>query len=109
VKEFTTRAGKELKVKLVPRRSVPVLCGLEVYAAGTVAPAAKSDAGPEANVVHTALTVPESAVMLRPPVEEARSESEGTSLRSFFWVVGGALLFMWVFFRFALLGRKKSA
>ncbi|RPH44904.1 MAG: hypothetical protein EHM91_07945, partial [Planctomycetota bacterium] len=109
VKEFTTQAGKELKVKLVPRRSVPVLCGIEVYAGGAEPSAAKSDAMPDANVLHTALTVPESAVMLRPPGEEARSESEGTTLRSFLWVVVGALLFMWVFFRFGLIGRNKAA
>jgi hypothetical protein len=108
VKEFTTQAGKELKVKFVPRRSAPVLCGLEVYAGGTEPPTAKPDAPPDVNVVHTALTVPESTVMLRPPAEEFRPEPEGTTLRSFLWVGVGALLFMWIFFRFGLIGRKRA-
>jgi outer membrane protein assembly factor BamB len=108
VKEFTTQAGKELKLKFVPRKSVPVLCGIEVYA-GIETSAAKLDAPPDVNVVHTALTVPESTVLLQPPMPEVRSEPEGSTLRSFLWVVVGALLFMWVFYRFGLIGRKKAA
>src|SRR5205807_2544833 len=64
VKEFTVPASKEIKLKFVPRKAQPLLCGLEVVVGGEL-PVVR-------NVVHTDLTVPESAVLLKPQAEEPR-------------------------------------
>ena len=101
VREFTADAARDLKIKFVPRRSAPLLCGLEVILGGQKSPVAT----PPQNVVHSNLTVPESALLLK-PVEEARPESEDATLRSFLWIGVGAMIFFWVFYRFALVRRS---
>jgi hypothetical protein len=104
VKEFVAPVSKELKLKFVPRKSAPLLCGIEVVAGGHLAAAPP----PAQNVVHSDLTVPESAVLLKPLAEDSRPLHEEVSLRAFLWIGAGASLFMWFFYRFHLL-RKKSA
>jgi hypothetical protein len=77
-------------------------------AAGGVDALGKIETMPDVNVVHSDLTVPESATQARPAYEEPRPPEEETTLRSFLWILSGALLFMWVFYRFGLLGRRTS-
>jgi hypothetical protein len=103
VREFTVDASKEVKVKFVPRRSAPILCGIEAVQGGQLSAAAQ----PAQNVVHSDLTVPESAVLLK-PAEEPRMDSQDATLKAFLWIAIGAMLFMWVFYRFALV-RGRSA
>jgi outer membrane protein assembly factor BamB len=107
MREFAVQAGKDLKLKLVPRAGAPVLCGVEL-AAGGIEALGKIEAMPDVNVVHSDLTVPESSTLLRPSNEEPRAQADETTLRSFLWIGSGALLFMWVFYRFGLLGRRSA-
>jgi hypothetical protein len=60
---------------------------------------------PPQNVVHSDLTVPESAALLK-PAEEPRPDSEDATLKSFLWIGIGAMIFFWVFYRFAILRRS---
>jgi outer membrane protein assembly factor BamB len=103
VREFTADAARDLKIKFVPRRSAALLCGLEVILGGQKSPVA----APALNVVHSDLTVPESA-LLRRPAEEARTDSDEVTLRAFLWVGVGAAIFFWVFYRFAVLRRSRA-
>jgi hypothetical protein len=107
MREFPVRAGKALKITLVPRAGAPVLCGVEVVAGG-VETLGKIEIAPDGNVVHSALTVPETAALLKPGTEEAPPSGDQTTLRSFLWVVSCALLFMGVFYRIRLIGRRSS-
>ncbi len=101
VREFTADAARDLKIKFLPRRSAALLCGVEVILGGQKAPVAM----PAQNVVHSDLTVPESALQLK-PVEEPRPDSEDATLRAFLWIGVGAMIFFWVFYRFALVRRS---
>jgi hypothetical protein len=103
VREFTADAARDLKIKFVPRRAAPLLCGLEVVLGGQKSPVVM----PAQNVVHSDLTVPESALQPR-PAEEARRDNEEITLRAFLWVGVGAMIFFWIFYRFAL-GRRSGA
>jgi hypothetical protein len=94
-------AGKEVKLKFIPRKSVPVLCGVEV------AFGSEPVTAPAPSVVHTALTVPDSpATALKPQTPEppAPVETAGASLRSGLWVFAGALVFL--LFALRLFRRK---
>jgi outer membrane protein assembly factor BamB len=100
VREFReVSAGKEVKLKFISRKSVPVLCGIEVVFGSEPAPAP--------SVVHTDLTVPDSsATALKPQTPELPpiAQTAATPLRSALWVFAGALVFL--LFGFLLFRRK---
>jgi outer membrane protein assembly factor BamB len=102
VREFTADAARDLKIKFVPRRSAPLLCGLEVVLGGQKSPVLM----PAQNVVHSDLTVPESALLK--PAEEPPVDSQDVTLKGFLWIGLGAALFMWVFFRFGVMRRRPA-
>jgi hypothetical protein len=101
IREFTVAASTDLKLKFIPRKASTLLCGMEVVVGGEITPVQ--------SVVHTELTVPESMISLKTPAEEAKPPAEDSvSLRSFLWVAAGAMLFMWIFYRFHLLARRSA-
>jgi len=100
VKAFEVNATRDLKLKFIPRQSVPLLCGLEVVAGGALPPTR--------NVVHTDLTVPEPPPLMHPRAETSDGGSEAVPLRALLWVGTGVLLFMWLFYRFQILRRRPS-
>jgi len=100
VKEFTVAASADLKLKFTPRKASTLLCGLEVVVGGEIPPVQ--------SVVHTELTVPESMVSLKSPVEEPKPVQDEGGLRAFLWVALGATLFMYLFYRFHLLARRSA-
>jgi outer membrane protein assembly factor BamB len=97
VKEFTVPASTEIKLTMTPRKGQTLLCGLEVVAGGEL-PVVR-------NVVHSDLTVPETPVA-RPPAEEPRADPDDLPIRSLLWIGTGALVFMYLFYRLAILKRK---
>lgn len=98
VREFReVSAGKEVKLKFIPRKSVPLLCGIEVLFG--------SAPGPAPSAINTTLTVPESpAAALKPQTPEppVPVEVPSTPLRSLPWILAGSLVFLlfsWLIFR----------
>ncbi|HLY75386.1 MAG TPA: malectin domain-containing carbohydrate-binding protein, partial [Planctomycetota bacterium] len=100
VKEFTVAASTQIKLTAVPRKSVPLLCGLEVFAGGEL-PLAR-------NVVHSDLTVPEPPAVARPLTEEPRADNDELPMRTLLWIGVGALVFMYLFYRLAILKRSST-
>ncbi|HLY08725.1 MAG TPA: malectin domain-containing carbohydrate-binding protein, partial [Planctomycetota bacterium] len=99
VREFTVPASTEIKLSMTARKGKTLLSGLEVVAGGEL-PVAR-------NVVHSDLTVPETPVY-KPMAEEPRTDTDQLPIRSLLWIGTGGLVFMYVFYRLALLKRKKS-
>lgn len=89
VKEFTVKAAKDLKLSFTPRRSVPLLCGLEV-ALGSH----HFETPTVQNVLNSRLTVPETPPPPRPPGEERRPVVGDLPLQAILWITVGVLGFM---------------
>jgi hypothetical protein len=90
-----------LTLAFTAKKALPVLCGLEVLAGGEITAVR--------NVVHSDLTVPEPPPALRPPSsEEAGADGDDLGIRALLWIVLGAVIFMYLFYRFALLKRRSA-
>jgi outer membrane protein assembly factor BamB len=100
VKEFTVDAGRDLKLKFIPRRSAPLLCGIEAIQGGQLS----ATPMPAKNVVHSDLTVPEPPSLPK-PAEEASVDPQDATLKGFLWILLGAVVFGWIVFR---LGAAKG-
>jgi hypothetical protein len=100
VKEFIVPAGKDLKLAFTAKKGQPLLCGLEVFAGGEIPPAT--------NVVHSDLTVPEPPPMAHAPVSDDTAGGDDLGIRALLWVGLGAVIFMYLFYRFALLRRRAA-
>ena len=101
MKEFVVPAGKELTLAFAAKKSLPVLCGLEVLAGGEITAVR--------NVVHSDLTVPETPPALRSPSpEEAGVDLDDLGIRALLWIVLGAVVFMYLFYRLAILKRRSA-
>jgi outer membrane protein assembly factor BamB len=99
VKEFTVPASTEIKLTLTPHKGKPLICGMEVFAGGELSVVR--------NIVHSTLTVPETPVV-KPPTEEPRSDGDDLPMRSILWIVLGAVVFMYLFYRLAILKRRST-
>jgi hypothetical protein len=90
-----------LKLAFASKKAQPVLCGLEVLAGGEITAVR--------NVVHSDLTVPETPPALRSPSpEEAGVDLDDLGIRSLLWIVLGAVVFMYLFYRLAILKRRSA-
>jgi outer membrane protein assembly factor BamB len=99
VREFTVPASRDVRLSMTPHKGLPLLCGMEVFAGGEL-PVVK-------NVFNSDLTVPETAPP-KPPVEEPHAGGEELPVRSLLWIGMGALVFMYLFFRLAILKRRST-
>ncbi len=100
VKEFTVPAGKELKVAFKSKKAQPLLCGLEIFAGGEVPPTV--------NVVNSTLTVPEPPPMARAPASDEDAGGDDLGMRALLWIGLGSVIFMYLFYRMALLRRRAT-
>ena len=100
VRQFTVPASTELKLTLTARKSMPLLCGVEVRAGGELPPAR--------NIVHSDLTVPETPVSDPPQAEDPGGESEGSSPRFLLSIGAGVLVLIVTVLGLRVLRRKAA-